>query len=301
VAVLEIGMSTPGELSRIAAIARPDVAVITLVGRAHHMNFADLDAIAVEKASLLEHTRADGAFVANADDPRVLKMTEAFKGRVVRYGFGPEAEIRAEAVRDAAPGRTAFELRVEGRCVDASIGGLGRHHVSNALAALGVAAAMGFDPLDLVPRLASLAPGPGRGRLLLLGDDVTVLDDSYNANPEAVLVVAEALPGGARRLAVLGDMLELGDEADRAHDEVGRRFAALGYAFVLGVGPLARRAARAAREGGVPEILEAEDAEAAVALVEVAVRRGDAVLVKGSRAVGLERVVSALEERFGRR
>jgi UDP-N-acetylmuramoyl-tripeptide--D-alanyl-D-alanine ligase len=300
-AVLEIGMSTPGELGRIAAIAQPDVAVITNVGRAHHMNFADLEAIAREKASLLDHTRAEGAFVANADDPRVLAMTKSFKGRVVRYGFGPETEIRAEDLRAEGPHATRFTLCVGSGSEQASLGSLGRHLVSNALAALGVAAALGLDPLALAPRLAALTPGAGRGRLLLLGQDVLVLDDSYNANPEAVLAATETLPRGARRTAVLGDMLELGDEAEAAHDEVGRHLASHGYALVVGVGPLASRAARTAGRQGVPEIREAGDAAEAAALVQELVRPGDAVLVKGSRAVGLEGVVKTLEEAFGKR
>jgi UDP-N-acetylmuramoyl-tripeptide--D-alanyl-D-alanine ligase len=300
-AVLEAGMSTPGELGRIAAIAAPDVAVITNVGRAHHMNFPDQDAIAAEKASLLDHTRPDGGFVANADDPRVLAMTERFDGRVVRFGFGEQAELRASDVKQAGPGGMSFLISYGGRSVQTSIGGRGRHHVANALAALGAATALGHDPLALASRLPALTPGSGRGRLLRLGDDILVLDDCYNANPEAMLAAAEALAGGGRKVAVLGDMLELGEEAETAHEQVGRRLGQLEFGLLIGVGPLMARAVKAAREAGVPEVQEASDRQAAVELTLSRLKPGDRVLVKGSRGIGLELVVAGIEERFGSR
>jgi len=294
IAVLELGMSTPGELRQVAAIARPDVAVITNVGQAHRQNFASVDAIAEAKAEILEGLSPGGSFVANADDVRVAAIAARCKGPVVSFGFSEAAEVRASAV-EAQGATMGFTLHAGGRSAPAVLGGVGRHHVLNALAALAVARALGIDPLELVAELAGLAPGKGRGRLLRLANDVLVLDDAYNANPEALLAAAYALPEATRKVAIVGDMLELGDSADSAHDDLGRALARLGYGLVVGVGPLGRRVAQAARDAGVAETLELSDALAAAQAAPDLVRAGDAVLVKASHGVGLHVVVEALE------
>jgi UDP-N-acetylmuramoyl-tripeptide--D-alanyl-D-alanine ligase len=301
-AVLELGMSAPGEIRRLAAIAEPDVAVVTRVAPVHLEFFPSVDAIAGAKAEILEGLRPAGVAVLNADDPRVVPMGESWKGRVVWFGRGRRCDVSAEGWRGTAFGMR-FDLRVEGRRVDVALPLAGPHFVENFLAAAATAHVLGVSPEAMSAAAPDITAARHRGEVVRLALDVVLLDDSYNSSPEALeaAVVALGLAPGRRRVAVVGDMLELGAAGPELHRESGRRLAARVDA-VVGVGPLAREIVAGAREAGLaPEaVAHFDDAEAAAAAVDGLVRSGDAVLVKGSRGMGLETFVHALARRFGR-
>jgi UDP-N-acetylmuramoyl-tripeptide--D-alanyl-D-alanine ligase len=299
-AVLELGMSAAGELRALTHLAEPDVAAITRVAAVHLEFFPSLDAIASAKAEILEGLRPGGAAVMNRDDARVRRIGESFRGRVVWFGRDPHADVAATTERASAEG-TRFSLRVEERAVDVALPLAGPHFVTAFLAASACAYALGVSPEQIAGAAASLRPARHRGEVHRLGQGVTVLDDCYNSSPEALeaAVVALTLLPGRRRVAVLGDMLELGPTARALHRERGRSLGGRVDA-VAGVGPLAREIVLGAAEAGLSAdaLQHFATAEEAAAALDRLVRPGDTVLVKGSRGVRLETVVDALLARF---
>ncbi len=316
VMVAEMGMSLPGELGAVSALARPDGVVLTNVRAVHLESFPDLAAIADAKAEIFSGLARTGFAVANRDDPEVTRVARRWAAsergagaRLVWYGFGdaPEIEVRARDMRPAGRGgvgtRFVLELgRAGGRAAEAGEVELplhGRYNVANALAAAAAAWVLGVDLAGVRAALAGVAPGSHRGAVHRLAGGVTLVDDAYNSNPEALAQAlasaAElaAAAGARRRLAVLGDMLELGPEGPRFHREAGALAARLGFAPLAGVGELCRELVAAAREAGA-DALWLPDASAAAGWAATAVEPGDLVLVKGSRGVGLERVVEEL-------
>ena len=299
--VAEMGMSTPGELGRISRLGRPDVAVFTNV-RAVHLEFFDsVAAIGDAKAELLEGLVDGGLVVANADDPEVVRIAGRHAGRVVWYGLERPADYRAVAIEPLpAPAvGSRFELVTPHGSTAVELALYGRFNVENFLAAAACAAELGVDPAEIAAVAAAIEPARQRGVIHRLDDGVVIVDESYNSNPDAcrrVLSAVHELPA-RRRWAVLGDMLELGPEAERFHREVGAEAARLGFSPTVGVGELARALATAAAAAGVeaPWYANAADAEVVAERLEP----GDLVLVKGSRGVGLERVVARLLERGG--
>ncbi len=300
-AVLELGMSAPGEIRRLAAIAEPDVAVITRVAPVHLEFFPSVEAIAEAKAEVLEGLRPAGTAVLNAADPRVVRIGESWEGRVVWFGRDRRCDVSAERWRGTAFGMR-FDLRVEGRRVEVALPLAGPHFVENFLAAAATAHVLGVGPEAIAEAASGITAARHRGEVLRLGHDVVLLDDSYNSSPDALeaAVVALTLAPGRRRVAVVGDMLELGEAGPELHRESGRRLAPR-VDVVVGVGPLAREIVAGAREGGLAAeaLAHFDDAAAVVAAVDDIVRSGDAVLVKGSRGIGLETFVRALARRFG--
>lgn len=299
-AVLEMGMSAPGEIRALSLLAEPEIAVITRVAPVHLEFFPSLDAIASAKAEILDGLRSGGAAVLNGDDPRVSRIGESFRGRVVWFGRDAGFDVSAESWRGTAAG-TLFSLRVAGRAVEVSLPLAGPHFVTSFLAAAACAHVLGVVPEEMAKAAASLRPARHRGEVLRLGEGVTVLDDCYNSSPEALeaAVVALGLLPGRRRVGVLGDMLELGPSSATLHRERGRSLGGR-VDVVAGVGPLAQEIVLGAGEAGLPagalhHFATAADATAAL---EHLVMPGDAVLVKGSRGVGLEVVVDALVARF---
>ena len=300
-AVLEMGMSAPGEIRALSRLAEPDVATITRVAAVHLEFFPSVDAIAEAKAEILEGLRPGGAAVLNGDDPRVRAIGERFPGRVVWFGRDRRHDVSAESWRGTAFGMR-FLLRLGGRAVDVALPLAGPHFVTSFLAAAAAAHVLGVSPESTAEAATSLRPAPHRGEVRRLGEEVVLLDDCYNSSPEALeaAVVVLGLAPGRRRVAVLGDMLELGPTGPRLHRERGRALAGRVDALAV-VGPLAREILEGALEAGIPvaslhHFATAADAAAAVGEL---VRPGDAVLVKGSRGVKLEAVVDAIAARFG--
>lgn len=309
VMVAELGMSTPGELAAVSRLARPNGVVLTNVRAVHLENFPSLAAIAEAKAEIFEglYRNGFGFVVANGDDPEVVRVTRRWQdeseGRVVWFGLageegGDEAEVRARNLQslDERPG-TRFVLELGDEAIEVELPLHGRYNVANAVAAAAAARELGVTGEEIRAALAEAAPAAHRGAVHRLEGGITLVDDSYNSNPDALaqaLAGAAALaPAGARKVAVLGDMLELGPEAPRFHREAGEHAAALGFSPIAGVGELSRHLVEAAREAGArSEWLP--DAEAAEAWTEETLRPGDLVLIKASRGIGLETVVERL-------
>ena len=300
-AILEMGMSAPGEIRALSTLAEPDVATITRVAPVHLEFFPSVDAIAEAKAEILDGLRRGGTAVLNGDDPHVRAIGERFHGRVVWFGHDRRFDVSAESWRGTASGMR-FDMRLAGRTVDVALPLAGPHFVANFLAAAAAAHVLGISPGTMAEAATSLRPAPHRGEVRRLGGGVRVLDDCYNSSPVALeaAVVALSMVPGRRRVAVLGDMLELGPTGGALHRAAGRSLAGRVDA-VVGVGPLAKEIVEGAREAGVAaDSLHhfATAADAAEALPDL-VRPGDAVLVKASRAVKLEAAVEALTALFG--
>ena len=273
-AVLEMGMSAPGEIRALSTLACPDVATITRVAPVHLEFFSSVDAIAEAKAEILEGLRPGGTAVLNRDDPRVRAIGERFRGRVVWFGRDQRYEVsagdeRTETGRQRpSPGpsreRTRstralrgspimrFSLRVGGRTVEVVLPLIGPHFVDNFLAAAAAAHALGVTPAAMAEAATTLRPARHRGEVVRLGEGVTLLDDCYNSSPEALetAVVALSLVPGRRRVAILGDMLELGPTGEALHRAAGRSLAGRVDAL-LGVGPLAAAMVDGARGAGM--------------------------------------------------
>jgi UDP-N-acetylmuramoyl-tripeptide--D-alanyl-D-alanine ligase len=300
VAVLELGMNHAGEISTLVAIAEPDVRVWTNVGDAHLGFFASPDAIADAKAEILERATGATTLVCNADDPRVMARVRGFAGRTITFGIAADADVRAAVVEDRGlAGMTARVVTAAGeQALQTPL--LGRANLSNVLAAAAVAIDFGM-PLDDVAAAASrLRPAARRGAVLRLGHGVTVVDDSYNSSPAALARALEVIAheaGATRKVAVLGEMLELGDHAARLHTASGRLAAASGLdlLYVVGGAP-AQALARSAVDAGMAAsaVTYFPTSDEAAAAIAGAIRSGDLVLVKGSRGVRTDVVVDRL-------
>ena len=305
VAVVELGMNHAGEISRLVELAEPDVRVWTNVGDAHIGHFASADAIADAKAEILEGAGASTRLVANADDPRVMARVTSFAGRTTTFGLGANADVRATDVRDLGVSGTTARLDTPAGSASVTIRLPGRGPLMNVLAATAVA--LVFDvPLDaVVARAAMLGAAPRRGEVTALPRGVTVVDDSYNSSPSALALALDALgaerPNG-RRVAVLGEMRELGDFAEALHAESGRRAASAGVDVLVTVGgPAARVMADAALAAGMAPTAVSwfeTSAEAAPA-VAAFLAPGDVLLVKGSRGTRTDIIVDRVKEAWG--
>jgi UDP-N-acetylmuramoyl-tripeptide--D-alanyl-D-alanine ligase len=284
-------MNHADEIRRLSEIARPDVGVVTNVGYAHIENFDSIEGIAAAKRELVESLGAEGIAVLNADDERVAAMRKAHQGRTILYGMAPAADMRAE---DVELGNDGVRFRVGSVKFESPL--TGRHHVSNILAGLAVAGIYGIEPLRLQERVRALAPGNMRGeRLEVRG--ITIYNDCYNSNPDAVRAMLDVLRDtpAKRRIAVLGEMLELGHWAEALHRGVGDYAVACGVDVLVGIGGAAGFMLDAAKSIGLPAgaAFFFDDAAQAGQFVRTIASAGDAILFKGSRGVHVER---ALEE-----
>jgi UDP-N-acetylmuramoyl-tripeptide--D-alanyl-D-alanine ligase len=299
--VLEMGMYAAGEIADLARIARPRIGVVTAVAGVHLSRLGSLAAIERAKAELVEALPSNGVAILNQDDRRVRRMAERTAARVLGYGFSADADVGASEVVSAGLAGMRFTLRLPAtggrrpQRLAAQVPTLGRLSVHNALAAAAVGIAAGIGGPEIVRALARGWSAPHRGEVRRLGR-VTVIDDAYNASPSSVVAALDLLAGlPGRRVAVLGEMLELGKAAARGHRDVGIAAAATCDLLVV-VGPGARAIAEGAREAGLDpsRVLEARDREAALDTLRSRLQPGDVVLVKASRGVELERLVDAL-------
>jgi UDP-N-acetylmuramoyl-tripeptide--D-alanyl-D-alanine ligase len=298
---LELGANTPGEIESLAAICRPTVGVVTVVQGAHTEFFGSLDGVAHEKSALVRAIPPDGAVVLNADDPRVLAMHTQSRARVLYFSTRPGADVVAASPAVDGSDGLRFTLGIGQARRPLQLAFAGRHNVTNALAAAGVGRALGLSIEQIALGLESARPVKGRCVWRPAGR-IRILDDTYNANPGSVGASLETLAAtseGRRRVVVFGDMLELGDSSESAHREMGRAVAASGAAEFVGLGRWAQVAVEAARAAGLAESHHVTTFEDAVALLLKRLAPGDAVLVKGSRGMRMERVVDALVARFG--
>ncbi len=292
VAVLEMGMNHAGEIRDLAKIARPDIGVVTNVGFAHAESFDSIDGVAAAKRELIEALPPEGVAVLNADDPRVRRFSETHPGRAVTFGFSESASVRAEALEQQGG---VMRFRVCG--IDFETALPGRHAVMNLLAGIAVAGVLGIEPAKLTAAVRSFSAGKMRGERLEW-NGVVIWNDCYNSNPEAARAMLDVLreTPAQRRIAVLGEMLELGRTSPQLHEQVGRYAVGRGIDFLIGVRGDARSMIDAAVGAGLPEsaAIFFEDAGDAGAWVRQTARPGDAVLFKGSRGVKVERALERL-------
>jgi UDP-N-acetylmuramoyl-tripeptide--D-alanyl-D-alanine ligase len=292
VAVLEMGMNHAGEIRDLCAIAKPRIGVVTNVGHAHVENFDSIEGVAAAKRELIESLPPDGVAVLNADDPLVSRFADIHPGRTVTFGLSPGAGVRAENLQltDHGVNFTAGGVRFESPLI-------GRHSVLNILAGLAVASIYGIRPAQLTAVVAGLAAPSMRGQRLV-HDGVTILNDCYNSNPDAARAMIDALreTPAERRIAVLGEMLELGRWSESLHREVGNYVAKSGIDVLLGIRGEACHLVDAARQAGlaVDAAFFFPDAAAAGEHLRRIAHPGDAILLKGSRGTHVEQAL----ERF---
>ncbi|MEO8677567.1 MAG: UDP-N-acetylmuramoyl-tripeptide--D-alanyl-D-alanine ligase [Vicinamibacterales bacterium] len=299
VAVMELGMNHAGEIRTLVGVAEPEVRVWTNVGEAHIGYFGSADAIADAKAEILEGATAATLLVANADDARVMARITGFPGRVVTFGESDSAEVRAMDIEDLGLDGSRAQLRTAHGSRELRVPLLGRGHLANVTCAAAVALEMGVELDAIVEHAAALKPSPHRGAVLKLVNGATVVDDSYNSSPSALKRSLEVIARAwaARRIAVVGEMLELGDLSLALHEECGRAAAAAGLSKLVTVGgEPARALGAAAIAAGLPSKAVAHYATSAEAAPAVAnlVQKGDVVLVKGSRGTRTDLVVDRL-------
>ncbi|MGB8369205.1 MAG: UDP-N-acetylmuramoyl-tripeptide--D-alanyl-D-alanine ligase [Limisphaerales bacterium] len=297
-AVLEAGTNHPGELAPLVKMIRPKYGVLTNIGREHLDFFGDLAGVAQEEGWLAELLPADGRLFVNGDNEWTEPVIRRTRATVVRVGLGEKNDWQARSIRLDKNGVT---FRVDAPKVEFSgeyrINLLGRHQVTNALFAVAVSEELGLGRPAVRDGLAECQPAKMRLQFWEVGG-VCVLDDAYNANADSTLAALETLcdlPLQGRRVAVLGDMNELGAHSEAAHAEVGRRAAELGIGQMFAIGKMAPVTARAAREAGLNRVIEFADVEAAVKAVKDFLKAGDVVLLKASRSSHLERIAGTLK------
>ena len=305
VAVMELGMNHAGEISTLVGIAEPETRVWTNVGDAHIGFFQSADAIADAKAEILERAEPDHLLVCNADDVRIRARVAGFGGRTVTFGTSSDATVRAVDVE--VLGIDGVRARVVTAAGERELRTplLGQGNLSNVLAAAAVALEFGSTLDEIVERAANLKPADRRGVLVRLRDGVVMLDDSYNSSPNALAKALETIAAdkrpSSRKVAVIGEMLELGEHTTRLHREAGKAAAAAGLRLVFAVGgPPARAVADAAIDAGMPasSVRYADKSERAAEEIANAILPGDLVLVKGSRGTRTDIVADRIATVF---
>ncbi len=316
VAVLEMGMNLRGEVRRLKAIAEPQISLITNIGRAHLEFLGSLEGVARAKGELWEGLTAEDWIAVNVDDPRVVELAAAAKCRKKTFGVRKEADVRAEEITLDLDRGVRFSLNLEGKKRTVQLATYGRHNVYNALSAATLGTILGMELEEIVAGLDRFQPYPGRGRIIHLPGPIHVLDDTYNSNPdslEATLSAFSEMKGKSRGLLVMGDMLEIGKYTIDAHIEVGNQIAkvfsakgavpagrqgsASGGDILVTVGPRSKFIAEAASKKGmsIKNIFSFESADDAKLKIQELIKKGDLVLVKGSHAMELEKVVDEIK------
>jgi len=302
VAVVEMGMNHLGEIAALARIATPDWGVVTNVGTAHIENFAEGQVgIARAKFELVAALPTNGVAFLNSDDEYAAQFGRDFQGRVVYFGHGPCADPQILSVAEDLSG-LHVHFRAGTREASFTMQLLGAHNASNAMAGLAVALEAGVDLDAAVAAISSLTAGDKRGQIIEIAG-ATILNDSYNSNPEALSSMIRTLaarPAAGRRILVAGEMLEMGEQGPALHAACGRAAAEAGLDLVAGVQGNAEHLASAACAGGVASLF-LPDAESAGRWLAENIRSGDVVLVKGSRGVHLERAIEALTHHIATR
>lgn len=302
IVVLEMGMNVPGEVRRLTEIAEPDVGLITNIEKVHLEGMGSLERIKDEKGELFRRMRQDGTILVNQDDPRVIDLASEFKGQKITFGIDHPADVMAREIEFKRTEGTSFTLVTEGVTLAIRLPYLGRHFVPNALSAVAAASLFGIDMERVKEALEHLSPSPMRMEVLRLKGGVSVINDAYNANPksmELALEILSQMKGGGRGFAVLGDMLELGDDSVEAHQLIGKRVAELSIDFLLALGEeapvLVESAIRHGLDSEKAKIVESHTE--AISFLKKSLRNGDWVLVKGSRRMGMEKIAEGLMER----
>jgi UDP-N-acetylmuramoyl-tripeptide--D-alanyl-D-alanine ligase len=300
-AILEMGMSAPGEIRALARIAPPDVAVITNVSPVHLQFFSGLREIALAKKEILDGAKPGATAVLNGDDALVMDIAAGFPGRKIFFGRDLACDVRAEALESKGYAGFEFLLRYGKESGRVAFPCVNEAAVANLLAAAAVSLSFGLSLEEVRPAIRALKPFAMRGTVVEAGRGIRVYDDSYNSNPRALDAALTGLAGlpAARRVAVLADMLELGEGEREFHSRAGETVARTGWDVLVAIGPLAADIAESAAAAGMSAaaIHRFADSGAAARAIAEIVRDGDLVLVKGSRGMKAEAVVDALKAR----
>jgi len=302
IAVVEMGMNVPGEIRRLTEIAEPDVGLITNIQKAHLEGMGSLESIQAEKGELFRRMRKDGSIIVNQDDPRVVALAEEFEGQKITFGIDHPADVMARAIHLKGREGTSFTLLCEGEEKEVCLPLLGKHFVYNALSAIATASLFGIDLVNMLEALEQFRPYPMRMEVRAFENGATLINDAYNANPasmELALQTLSEVKGRGRAIAVLGDMLELGEFTVEAHRRLGKKVARLSIDFLFTFGKEAPVVVESAIQEGMASgraRVVKSHAEAAT-LVRSIAREGDWILIKGSRGMAMEKVVDDLRER----
>ena len=300
VAVVELAMSAPGEIALLTRIADPQVGVVTNVAPVHLQFFDSVDSIARAKRELVDNLPASATAVLNYDDRRVRRFADGLARRTLTFGFEAGADFRAVDIGPGVGNGTQFRVAGPGFDAKVNLELPGQHNIQNALAAIASASLLGATPEECRQAFAEFQPLPQRSEILTLPGGVTIINDCYNSNPLAMEKLLETLavwPGARRRIVVAGEMLELGPTARELHRQVGRKCSGSGVDWLIAVQGDARYFLEGAQEAGsAKEHLQFFDSAGdAVEFCRGLLQTGDVVLVKGSRAVHLEKVVELLQ------
>jgi UDP-N-acetylmuramoyl-tripeptide--D-alanyl-D-alanine ligase len=301
IGIFEMGMSARGEIAEMCRIARPDAGVITSVAPVHLEFFDSLEEIAQAKGELSQALEPNGTLVYNADDHLVQAIAERFTGPKISFGLSPKADVRAAEIELAGLKETRFRVSCEEVTRQAMIPLAGTHYVMNALPAVALGRFYRIPMDEIIESLKGLRYAPMRGQIVRFQEGFTLIDDSYNSNPAALRQMTETLGKlrfSKRRILVAGEMLELGKGSPELHYECGTWAAACGIDIIVAVQGHALELARGAADSGVAESRFFHDVGSAREFVERALEPGDIVLVKGSRGVHLEKIVTALRARY---
>jgi UDP-N-acetylmuramoyl-tripeptide--D-alanyl-D-alanine ligase len=297
VVVSEMGMNHKGEIATLAGLTRPDVGVYTNIGPVHIEFFGTVEKIAEAKRELLENVKEGGTIVLNVDNEHVMRISQGFTGRKVTYGIDHDAEYRATRVTERGLLGTRFTLRAEGEDRDFELALPGRHNLENLLAAIATARAVGISWDGVANGVTEVKPAYHRG-VVVPYRGALLYDDTYNSNPyalgRALELMAQADVQG-RRIAVIGDMLELGEQELDFHRDSGRKIPK-SIDVVIGVGKRSNALLDGAREAGFTNVHHFDDAAAAAEFLRDFIGEGDLVLLKASRGIGLDKIVTTLGE-----
>jgi UDP-N-acetylmuramoyl-tripeptide--D-alanyl-D-alanine ligase len=302
IGIFEMGMSEPGEIAQMCAIARPDVGIITNVAPVHLAFFDSIEGIARAKGELAEGLSPTGTLIYNADDPLVSRIASRYGGNRISFGESEHADVRADGIEIVGLRETRFRLTCVGHVRRCLIPLSGRHYVMNALPAVALGCYFRMDLERIAYALSHLRQPSMRGQILRFAGPITVIDDSYNSNPRALMeMIAAVSPATCtRRILVAGEMLELGHESPVLHYQCGACAAEHGFDIIVAVQGAAQELARGALAGGVPgsQVHFFTEVNPAIDFVSRKVQPGDLVLIKGSRGVHLEKMVQALRSHY---
>lgn len=299
VAVLEMGMSTPHrEIARLCEITPPDFAVELNVLPVHVEHLGSIENVAKAKAELVEGLKQNGTAILNADDFRVMEMQKLHEGKNITYGIENDADVKAENIEMKRFGETHFLFKTPGGKAQIVFQLSGKHNVLNGLAASAVGYAFGMTAQEIAASLNTVKPPNQRGEILHFEEGFTIINDSYNSNPAALLKMVATLNEGAksenRKIVVAGEMLELGTDEKKIHRETGKDLAESGIDVLIGVRGLAEGMIESARENGLKDATFFNSSDEAGEYLCDEIKENDLVLIKGSRGVRTEKVIEKL-------
>ena len=303
-AILELGTNSRGEIERLTRIAEPDIGLITNIGPAHLEGLKSLDAVREEKCDLFRNMAASKMAIINMDDEALRTSGNIWHGKRITFGLGQDADVSAENIIKKGKQGVSFTLRIAGKRQDVHLSVTGEHNVYNALAAAASSWALGIEHDTIRQGLMAFTPITGRMEICQLKNGAFIINDTYNANPASVREALKALKdlrGSHSGTVILGDMLELGDRAEEMHEGIGSLMADTGVGTIFLRGRLSRATAAGALKRNVPDnrIFFFETPEEVIPHLKSTLKKGDWILVKGSRMMKMEEVVRTIVETFG--